>query len=112
MRYLLLLPLLLACDLNTGPTFSGVPFTPDPSWRTDWAAMEACSGRTGDFNRIEWLPSPDRVPRWESPHFIYLQSEAVTLNIHAIIQHEILHDLLRGDVNHTSPLWAQCAPQF
>lgn len=109
-RLLPLLALLAACG-DPGPTMRGQSITPRPEWRVDWTTIETCTGLGGNFDQVIWIETPagTRV-RWESPHYIYLPSEVITLHVGALIQHEMLHDLLRGDVNHISPLWEKCLP--
>ena len=46
----------------------------------------------------EWLPD----------HDVYLVHFVVTHQLQTSVQHEMLHDLLGGDVDHTSPLWVHC----
>jgi hypothetical protein len=111
---LVLVLLASACMSVAGPMPDGVPFTPPATYRTLWAAVEACSGLRGDVNRIQWYEAPDGAlgPRmmgeWLPDHDVYLVHFVVTHQLQASVQHEMLHDLLGGDVDHTSPLWAHC----
>lgn len=75
--------------------------------------MEGCSGRTGDPDRVRWLETdsfpgrPLRLAQWEPGHVITLRADMdVAL---PIVAHEILHDLLGGDVEHADPAWLECA---
>jgi hypothetical protein len=53
-------------------------------YRTWWAQTEACSGRSGDFDRVQWFvvdgpgfacPGGTCAGRWESSHRIYLAGD-------------------------------------
>jgi hypothetical protein len=89
------------------------PFQPLPIYGEWWAATEVCSGRTGDLTRIEWFTATsitgDAVVArgvWTPPHQIilvrgYEESELT-------VRHEMLHDLLEGDSDHTSTTWTTC----
>ena len=102
------------CMSVTGPAPDGVRFTPPPSYRLLWSAVEACSGRRGEISRIQWHESPDGAlgPRmmgeWLPDHDVYLVHFVVTHELQASVQHEMLHDLLGGDAQHLSPIWARC----
>jgi hypothetical protein len=103
-----------ACMSVTGPMPDGIPFTPPATYRLLWAAVEACSGRRGDISRIQWHESPDGAlgPRmmgeWLPDHDVYLVHFVVTHQLQTSVKHEMLHDLLGGDAQHLSPIWARC----
>lgn len=103
------LPLLLlitachAADAFTPPGAS--VFTPPAQYRVWWSEVEACSGRTGDFDAVTWLrvdppallQDQDGTPvrgLWIAPgnriaiHADYLERPLVP-------KHEMLHALLR-----------------
>lgn len=111
---LLLALLAIGCVSVTGPDPAGVLFTPPATYRMLWTAVEVCSGRHGDVSRIQWHESPDGSlgPRimgeWLPDHDVYVVRFVVTHDLQASVQHEMLHDLLGGDVGHLSPLWARC----
>lgn len=101
-----------------GPVGAVVPFAPPPEYRTYYAAMEACSGRTGDFDAISWwLADSLRTPpgelvtkgEWEAPHTIRLRRGYEGNDW--IVDHEMLHDLLQTTA-HPSPPFGVCdAPE-
>ena len=89
------------------------PLEPLPVYTEWWAENESCSGRTADMGRIAWytatsIVGDEIVARgvWTPPHEIILvrgyEDEEIT------VRHEMLHDLLDGDPEHTSPLWTSC----
>jgi hypothetical protein len=89
------------------------PFDPPAIYRTLWAEVEECSGRTGDPDRVRWLQTdsfpgrPLRLAQWDAGHVITLRADMdVAL---PIVAHEILHDLLGGDREHADPAWLECA---
>lgn len=107
--------LLAACSsLGVEAAIQGKrPFDPPPIYVDWWAATEACSGREGDFEAIDWFLAigidADGVvarARWSPPHEIILveghEDDEKT------VRHEMLHDLLSGDGNHESEAWVAC----
>lgn len=108
--------LLGACDVFTsfeGEIVGQAPFNPPAGYTEWWTATETCSGRTGDLAAIEWslatsITRNGRPGRgaWVAPHDIIIvrgfQADEVT------VRHEMLHDLLSGDPDHTSPHWNTC----
>ena len=82
--------------------------------------MEACSSRSGDFDLVRWyeaatiqIGDPTRNPLeivlgiWESPHditFVNIWKEDAF-----VVRHEMLHELLRGDVDHKDEAWSACS---
>ena len=79
-----LLPLLLlvaGCDFDIA---GDRPMEPPAVYREWWAKTEACSGLSGDFDRVEWLVVPGRsfdcksgqcVGHWHPGHQIYIAEE-------------------------------------
>jgi hypothetical protein len=110
----LLSMLVFGCGSITGPQPIGVAFRPPSTYATWWAAVELCSGRRGDVARIQWHESPDgalgsqSMGQWRPDHEVYLVHFVVTHQLRHTVQHEMLHDLLSGDPDHLSPLWARC----
>lgn len=90
------------------------PYEPPPVYAAWWTETERCSGRAGSFAALEWyladwITGDTKVARgrWSAPHDIvivrgYEADEAV-------VRHEMLHDLLRGDPGHASAEWTRCA---
>lgn len=106
---LLVVPLFaLACDDGgiSAPLVlpSGViPFEAPAVYAQWWADVEACSGRTGDMERVNWFVVPNS--KWftirgvaydgywfEYHHEIVLPSANVKDSL--VVRHEMLHDLL------------------
>jgi hypothetical protein len=93
------------------------PMDPPPVYREWWAKTEACSGLTGDFDRIEWLmvPGPSFpcssgrcAGHWERDgHQIYIAGDWTRHEM--VVRHEMLHDLL-GRNGHPSPPFGQGCP--
>ena len=89
------------------------PFTPPDVFAAWWQATEDCSGLSGDMGRVSWylataITGDGKIAagRWSEPHDIILvrgyEGEE------RIVRHEMLHDLLAGDPQHTSSVWAAC----
>jgi hypothetical protein len=85
-------------------------------YRTWWSKTEACSGLTGDFDRVEWevVPGPSFTcssgqcaGHWESSHRIWIADEYV--NNEMVVRHEMLHDLL-GHSGHPNPPFGEGCP--
>lgn len=85
--------------------------------------MEACVGRSGDFDRVRWF-SVDRIVDnrgiersgiWlvaeGEPHGIallrrvLLDEEAARI----VVQHEVIHEILQL-ADHGDPVWCRCDP--
>ena len=86
-----------------------VPMEPPPVYREWWAKTEACSGRTGNFDRLRWsvveghsfsCSSGECAGHWRSDHHIYLAGDWVMDEM--VVRHEMLHDLL-GRPGHPDP---------
>jgi hypothetical protein len=81
-----------------------------PAIYREWfAKTEACSGRTGDFDRIKWhivngrtfeCPVGACVGYWEDTHHIYIAAASQMDEL--VVSHEILHDLI-GHPGHPNP---------
>jgi len=89
------------------------PLEPLPVYVEWWAATETCSGQRSDLGAIKWytaltIATEVAVARgvWVPPHEITIvrgfEDDEVT------VRHEMLHDLLGGDSDHTEPEWAAC----
>jgi hypothetical protein len=90
--------------------------TPPDFYRAWFAKTEACSGITGDFDRIKWFevpgnefdcPSGQCVGRWNTDHSIFI-SQAWTDN-EMVVRHEMLHDLI-GHPGHPDPPFGSPCP--
>ncbi|HYC33364.1 MAG TPA: hypothetical protein VEB59_13820 [Gemmatimonadales bacterium] len=121
MRRLLLLILLTACR---GETFEpedlgAIRFTPPPSYRTMWARAEACSGRSGEFERLSWWVVPGvrtfdyaaDEPRADglyerNRHTITLAGAALPHPM--VVRHEMLHALGYGEEHPAVPFRDPC----
>ncbi len=89
------------------------PFSPPEVYADWWDATEACSGLDGDFARVSWylatgITGDGKVAsgRWSQPHDIVIVRGYE--GDETIVRHEMLHDLLDGDPDHTSALWVAC----
>jgi hypothetical protein len=86
-----------------------VPMEPPAIYREWWAKTEACSGRTGNFERLRWsvvegysfpCSSGQCAGHWRTNHHIYLAGDWVMDEM--VVRHEMLHDLL-GRPGHPDP---------
>ena len=55
--------LLLGC-LDAFAPAGAAPFNPPASYRAWWAAMEACAGTTGEFERVQWYACRWGIEVW------------------------------------------------
>jgi hypothetical protein len=85
-------------------------------YRTWWAKTEACSGLTGDFDRVQWEVVPGAsfdcssgqcAGHWQSDHRIWIADHYV--NNEMVVRHEMLHDLL-GHSGHPNPPFGEGCP--
>ena len=82
-------------------------------YRGWWETVEACSSKSGDFGRVHWYEASAMVVQgesvlglWEPQHDITVLN---TLKEEApIVRHEMLHDLLSGDIEHEHEAWSAC----
>jgi hypothetical protein len=90
--------------------------TPPAEYRVWFEKTQACSGLTGDFDRIKWYvvdgqdfdcPSGKCVGRWNDDHTIYV-ARAYSEN-EMVVRHEILHDLI-GHPGHPDPPFGNPCP--
>lgn len=105
--------LLSACGFDVA---GSQPLEPPPIYREWWAKTEACSGLTGEFDRIEWLVVPgysfacssgECAGHWRRGHLIYLAEEWKMSEM--VVRHEMLHDLMnRG--GHPDPPFGEGCP--
>ena len=93
-----------------------VPMAPPPIYREWFAKTEACSGRTGNFDRLTWsviqghsfpCSSGECAGHWRTNHHIFLASEWVMDEM--VVRHEMLHDLL-GRPGHPDPPFGDGCP--
>jgi len=79
------------------------PMSPPALYREWWAKTEACSGRTGNFERLRWsvieghsfpCSSGECAGHWRTDHHIYLAGDWVMDEM--VVRHEMLHDLPRS----------------
>ncbi len=93
-----------------------LPLDPPPIYREWFAKTEACSGRTGDFDRLRWsvieghsfpCTSGDCAGHWRNNHHIFLASDWVMDEM--VVRHEMLHDLL-GRTGHPDPPFGEGCP--
>ena len=111
---LLLTLTLLACETGVSVELvDAIPFEPLPEYATYWQETEACSQRTGDLSLIQWflassILNGQAILRglWQPPHRITIWRGLQ--NDPEVVKHEMLHDLLSGDPDHTDPAWRTC----
>jgi hypothetical protein len=84
-------------------------FDPPAEYRSWFSATEACSGLTGDFERLRFYrvpgeefacPSGMCVARWTDEHHIYMADPFLANEM--VVRHEMLHDLI-GQAGHPDP---------
>jgi hypothetical protein len=110
MYCLALLGTLAACEAALGPADPLPPSAqlvaaPPETYREWWAKTEACSGRSGDFNRIQWYVVPDaqtfntdageKVGLWTHSNAgvrIIIAGDYAASEL--VVRHEMLHALL------------------
>ena len=91
------------------------PLDPPAVYRTWWERTEACSGLSGNFDRIDWMivpggsfscPSGQCVGRWEPGSKIYLAEEWQMHEM--VVRHEMLHALMRRSGHPNPPFGHGC----
>lgn len=92
------------------------PMTAPDVYRVWWDKTEACSGLSGDFDRVEWLVVPGHgftcssgqcAGHWESDHRIFIAQDWAQNEM--VVRHEMLHDLL-GRPGHPNPPFGKGCP--
>ncbi len=103
---------LSGCGDATGPSDDRIRIEVPKAFEDFFAVIENCSLIEGDFAGITWFVTP-RFPdapgvlgRWNSRREITLRLDSWLDS--GVIGHEMMHDLLRGDPDHTSPAWGLC----
>jgi hypothetical protein len=100
-----------SCVDTFAPPSGTYPFAPPPFYQGLWEQVEGCSGLSGDFAKVRWFAVPQRLFTcpdgecfgvWEGPHNIYVTELAMadSLGNYFTVRHEMLHELLRGGLNH------------
>src|SRR5688500_18177656 len=104
--------LLAACGFDPA---GSQPWEPPAIYREWWAATEACSGLSGDFDRVEWMVVPGEsfdcasgqcVGHWDTDHKIWLADEWKEHEM--VVRHEMLHDLMRRSGHPNPPFGNGC----
>jgi hypothetical protein len=89
-----------------------VPFAPPMSYRAQWDSAQACSGKTGDFDRLKFYVIPGMdfpcptgrcIGEWSPPHHISIAEN--WQNINWVVRHEMLHDLVGKHYPGDTLLW-------
>jgi len=88
-------------------------------WKPMWADLEACTGISGDFARLNVYQvangtlSGETLGSWVAPHDIYVADYVLQTNFTVIVLHEMIHDLIGvNDPHHLNPLWKKCDPNY
>jgi hypothetical protein len=93
-----------------------VPLTPPAVYQEWWDKTEACSGLTGDFDRLTWsviegssfsCSSGQCAGHWSKDHHIFLAGDWVMDEM--VVRHEMLHELI-GRPGHPAPPFGQGCP--
>lgn len=93
-----------------------VPLDPPPVYREWWLKTQACSGLTGNFDRIQWsviegpsfaCSSGQCAGHWNNDHHIFLAGDWVMNEM--VVRHEMLHDMI-GRPGHPAPPFGQGCP--
>ena len=103
--------LVLGCGDSPTEPAARVEFDPPVIYRTLLQQVEDCSGRAGTLGGIRWyltsaFPNPGVLAQWTTSREITLRVDV--WNDFAVVKHELLHDVLRGDPDHDDPAWATC----
>jgi hypothetical protein len=119
-RSILLALLLIGCDGITPPS-DVTPLEPPPIYRTWYAEVEACvrdlditPSPFADYDRLVWFTYVDGLEcgrlncsgLWKTDGRVYIRSALV--NRVDVVKHEILHEILHGDADHSRPPWEVC----
>lgn len=92
-----------------------VPLDPPSIYREWFAKTEACSGLTGDFERLRWsviegysfpCSSGQCAGHWRTDHQIFLAGEWVMDEM--VVRHEMLHDILDRSGHPDPPFGDGC----
>jgi hypothetical protein len=93
-----------------------VPLDPPAVYRDWWAKTQACSGLSGNFERVRWsviegssfsCSSGQCAGHWRSDHHIFLAGDWSMDEM--VVRHEMLHDLI-GRPGHPAPPFGQGCP--
>jgi hypothetical protein len=91
------------------------PWEPPAVYREWWAATEACSGLSGNFERVEWMVVPGEsfacgsgqcVGHWDPGHKIFIASDWTGHEM--VVRHEMLHELMRRSGHPDPPFGNGC----
>lgn len=97
------------------------PFVPPTLYQGWWGEIEACSRRSGDFQRVDWLlveagadgtfPCGRRecAGAWGRPHAIYIAGSYVGAEL--LVKHEMIHDLVQSG-SHLDSAFYDCRVLF
>ena len=86
-----------------------VPLDPPAIYREWWDKTQACSGLTGNFDRLTWsviegssfsCSSGQCAGHWSRDHHIYLAGDWAMDEM--VVRHEMLHELI-GRPGHPAP---------
>ena len=107
--------LLLLGGCNVDPA-NDVPLDPPPIYREWWVKTQACSGLSGDFDRLSFstiegpsfsCSSGQCAGHWRGDHHIFLAGDWAMDEM--VVRHEMLHDLI-GRPGHPAPPFGEGCP--
>jgi len=107
--------LLLVGGCNVDPA-NDIPLDPPPVYREWWAKTEACSGLSGDFDRLTFstiegpsfsCSSGQCAGHWRNDHHIFLAGDWAMDEINGAAR--MLHDLI-GRPGHPAPPFGEGCP--
>jgi hypothetical protein len=102
----------IACGFDPA---GDAPMDPPAVYREWWARTEACSGLSGDFDRVRWQVVPGYsfscasgacAGHWEPGHEIFIAADWTQSEM--VVRHEMLHDLLNRSGHPDPPFGIGC----
>jgi hypothetical protein len=91
------------------------PWEPPAVYQEWWGKTEACSGLSGNFDRVDWMivPGPsfrcssgNCVGHWGPEHKIFIASDWAQHEM--VVRHEMLHELMRRSGHPSPPFGTGC----
>ena len=118
MRYVLAAAVLMLSGCKAFMPPDAVPYDPPASYRALWAEVEACTGRTGNFDELHFYTEPgDRVSTtdegiiggWTQGTDILIPGDYILIRL--VVKHEMIHALgVHGHPQH--PFFDPCHAMY